>query len=190
MPTDFEFRTVWRVAGNCAEVAAVLADARERTRWWPAVYLGARGIEFGPSGGVGALYELHTKGWLPYTLRWTLTQTEQPSATGFAISAEGDLQGTGRWRLVQDGPEVEISHTWKVNLAKRGLHRLAPLLKPIFAANHRWAMRTGEQSLRLELRRRRAGSDAERRRIPAPPRPTFRRRLARDDPWPASDIEL
>jgi hypothetical protein len=96
MPTDFEFRTVWRVAGNCAEVAEVLAYARELPRRWPAVYLGPRGIEFGPSGGLGALCDLHTKGWLPYTLRWTLTQTQQPSATGFVISAEGDLQGTGR----------------------------------------------------------------------------------------------
>jgi hypothetical protein len=55
-------------------------------------------------------------------------------------------------------------------------------LRPIFAANHRWAMARGEESLRLELARRHAKSDEERARIPVPPQPVFlssrrRRRL-------------
>ncbi|HEX7668148.1 MAG TPA: hypothetical protein VF395_01125 [Polyangiaceae bacterium] len=46
--------------------------------------------------------------------------------------------------------------------------------KPFFAANHRWAMGRGEQSLRLELARRHAGSDATLlAAIPEPPGPTF-----------------
>jgi len=47
------------------------------------------------------------------------------------------------------------------------------LLRPVFAANHRCAMARGEQSLGLELRRRRAGTEAERRRVPPPPPTTF-----------------
>ena len=43
--------------------------------------------------------------------------------------------------------------------------------KPLFAANHRWAMAQGEASLTLELARRRATSDAARRVIPPPPGP-------------------
>ena len=42
-----------------------------------------------------------------------------------------------------------------------------------FAANHHWAMARGEESLALEMRRRRAGSQAARDRIPPPPRATF-----------------
>ena len=38
---DYEFRTVWRVAGTPEEVADVLGDATEFPRWWPSVYLGA-----------------------------------------------------------------------------------------------------------------------------------------------------
>jgi hypothetical protein len=53
------------------------------------------------------------------------------------------------------------------------LRRLTWLLRPVFAANHRWAMARGEESLRLELRRCRAGSEAERRRVPPPPPTTF-----------------
>ena len=44
-------------------------------------------------------------------------------------------------------------------------------MKPLFEANHRWAMARGEESLRLELARRRATSDAARAQVPAPPGP-------------------
>ena len=70
-----------------------------------------------------------------------------------------------------------ITYDWRVQATKPLLRRLAWLLKPVFAANHRWAMARGEESLRLELRRQRATSEAERRRIPPPPGPTFRRHL-------------
>jgi hypothetical protein len=46
---------------------------------------------------------------------------------------------------------------------------------PTFGANHRWAMARGEESLRLELMRRRAKTAAERLAVPAPPGPTFAR---------------
>ena len=49
------------------------------------------------------------------------------------------------------------------------------LFRPIFGANHRWAMARGEQSLELELRRPRAANAAERAAVPAPPGPTFAR---------------
>ena len=41
----------------------------------------------------------------------------------------------------------------------------------MFEANHRWAMAQGEESLKLELARRRATSDAARATIPPPPGP-------------------
>jgi len=46
-------------------------------------------------------------------------------------------------------------------------------MKPIFAANHRWAMQKGEESLKLELARRHASNADELARIPAPPQPTL-----------------
>ena len=42
---------------------------------------------------------------------------------------------------------------------------------PAVAANHRWAMATGEKSLRLELARRRAATAAERAAVEPPPGP-------------------
>jgi hypothetical protein len=65
-----------------------------------------------------------------------------------------------------------IEYDWKIRAEKPLLRSFSFLLKPIFAANHRWAMARGEGSLRLELARRHATSEEERKRIPAPPPPT------------------
>jgi hypothetical protein len=42
-------------------------------------------------------------------------------------------------------------------------------VRPLFAANHRWAMATGEISLAREIARRRGAE------VGPPPQPTFRR---------------
>ncbi len=168
--SDYEFFTEWRVAGTVEEVKAVLGDAESLPRWWPSVYLSVEEREHGARDGVGRTVDLHTKGWLPYTLRWTLRITEPLTDEGFALEATGDLVGTGRWTFAQEGPEVVITYDWRVSATKPLLRRLAWVLKPAFKANHRWAMRKGEESLRLELRRRR-GSES----VPEPPPTTFAR---------------
>ena len=130
--TDYEFRTVWRVAGTPEEVAAVLGEATAMPRWWPSVYLSAEPVAGGPEPGPGIPRpsRLHTKGWLPYTLRWTLTVTEPITPRGFALTAAGDLNGTGRWTFEPDWPETVITYDWRVSAAKPLLRRLSWLFKP------------------------------------------------------------
>jgi hypothetical protein len=174
MGADYEFVTVWRVAGTVDEVRAVLSDPESLTRWWPSVYLAVVPVSEGAADGTGRVVDLYTKGWLPYTMRWALTITEPMTDSGFALAAAGDLNGTGRWTFTPDGPEVEIRYEWRVSAAKPLLRRLSWLLRPVFSANHRWAMSRGEESLRLELRRRRVGGQGtNRREVPPPPGPTF-----------------
>lgn len=73
----------------------------------------------------------------------------------------------------QEDGEVAIEFDWRIRVDRPLLRAWSWLFKPVFAANHRWAMRQGETSLQLELRRRQARSEAERERIPPPPKPTF-----------------
>lgn len=173
---SYHFITRWRVVGTTEEVSAVLADAADLPRWWPAVYLEVQVLEPGGSDGIGRVVELFTKGWLPYTLRWRFRVTESRAPDGFALEAWGDLAGRGVWTFVQEGAHVIITYDWQIRAEKPVLRRLSFLLRPIFAANHRWAMARGERSLELELLRRRARDERERAVIPAPPGPTFRPR--------------
>ena len=170
------------MAGTIEEVKAVLGDGAALTRWWPSVYLSVVQREEGGPGGLGGTLDLHTKGWAPYTLRWTLRITEPITDEGFALTARGDLEGTGVWTFTQDGPEVAITYDWRIRATKPLLQKLTWLLRPFFAANHVWAMKRGEESLKLEMRRRRAATEAERAKVPAPPPVTFGR-LLREPRW-------
>jgi hypothetical protein len=172
---EYHFITSWKVGGTAQEVAEVLRDAQGLARWWPSVYLEVRQIEPGDAvTGVGRVVELFTKGWLPYTLRWRFKVTESRGMQGFSLVAEGDFVGTGIWTLEQEGDVVDVIYDWRIRADKPLLRYGSFIFRPIFSANHRWAMARGEESLNLELRRRRAKTDAERSAIPDPPRPTFR----------------
>lgn len=169
---DYHFITHWRMPGTLAEVAQIIGDAAGLVRWWPAVYLDVREVEPGDERGVGKVIDLYTKGWLPYTLRWRFRVREIEEGRSVTLDAWGDFVGRGIWTFAQDGDQVDITYDWQIRAEKPLLRWLTPLFKPIFAANHHWAMCQGERSLRLELQRRRAATPEERARVPAPPGPT------------------
>jgi hypothetical protein len=168
---DYHFFTQWRVFASLKEVTDILGDATQLPRWWPSVYLDVKILEPGQPDGLGRVVDLYTKGWLPYTLRWSFTVTEI-TERGFRIEAQGDFVGYGVWTFVPDGDWVNISYEWVVSANKPLLRQYSALFKPIFSANHHWAMRKGEESLQLEIARRRATTPTERALIPAPPPPT------------------
>jgi hypothetical protein len=168
---DYHFITHWRLPGTVEEVAAIIGDAEGLTRWWPSVYLAVKTLEPGGPDGLGKVVDLYTKGWLPYTLRWQFRVTEVHS-NGFTLEAWGDFVGRGIWTFVQDGDDVLVVYDWKIQAEKPLLRRLSWLMKPVFGANHRWAMARGEESLRLELARRRAERAGEAWERRAPPGPT------------------
>ena len=171
MSNQYTFVTRWRVEGTCGEVADILGDPLALPRWWPSVYLGVEELEPSDTRGLGRRVRLHTKGFLPYTLSWNLEVVETRYPYGFTIVATGDFDGRGVWTFEQDGSFVNVAYDWRLSAEKPLLKNLSFLMKPVFAANHRWAMEQGEESLMLELLRRRAGSDAARAKIPPPPGP-------------------
>ena len=171
--SDYHFITTWRVVGSRDDVAAILSDALDLPRWWPSVYLGVEELAPGGPTGVGRRIGLYTKGWLPYTLRWSFTVTESDAPHGFSLQATGDFVGRGVWRFEQVGAEVLITYDWLIEVTKPLLRDLSFVFKPIFSANHNWAMRMGEISLKLELARRHAATPEALANIPPPPGPTF-----------------
>jgi hypothetical protein len=161
----------WRVEGTCGEVADILGDPLSLPRWWPSVYLDVQEIEPPDARGLGRRVALVTKGWLPYTVRWQFRVVASRYPHGFAIVATGDFDGRGVWTFEQSGRFVDVTYDWRLRAEKPLLRRLSFLLRPLFEANHRWAMAQGERSLMLELLRRRARSDESRSAIPPPPGP-------------------
>jgi hypothetical protein len=167
----YAFVTRWRIEGTCGEVADVLRDPLELPRWWPSVYLRVEELRPASADGLGRRVRLHTKGFLPYTLTWEFELVESRYPYGSTLVATGDFDGRGVWTFAQDEGFVDVTYDWRLTAEKPLLRSLSFLLKPIFEANHRWAMAQGEQSLKLEIVRRRATSEAARAIIPPPPGP-------------------
>jgi hypothetical protein len=172
--STYHFITRWKMGATCEEVYRILEDVDGLARWWPSVYLDVLELEKGMPGGVGKVVELYTKGWLPYTLRWMFRVTATDSPNGFSLEAIGDFVGQGVWtfQATADG-NCEVVYDWKIKVEKPILKLFTPILRPIFSANHLWAMRMGEISLRLELSRQHTKNQQELATIPPPPRPRF-----------------
>ncbi|HXJ96465.1 MAG TPA: SRPBCC family protein [Terriglobia bacterium] len=171
MTNEYHFVTRWQFDGQIEEVYDLIRDALNYPRWWPSVYLETQEIAPGDESGVGRRIRLHTKGWLPYTLRWESCATEVKRPHLLTVRATGDFDGRGIWTLEQQHGPVNVTFDWKLTADKPLLRNLSFLLKPAFSANHRWAMARGEESLRLELARRQAATSEEASRVPAPPGP-------------------
>jgi hypothetical protein len=170
---DYHFVTKWRVEGDIEEVADIIEDAATLTCWWPSVYFEYEQLEPGGEHGIGKLIYLRAGGWLPYTLRINFRTIESRYPNGFTLEATGDLEGTGIWTFAQDGAYVNIAYDWTIRANKSIVRSLSFLLKPIFRSNHNWTMKRGEESLKLELLRRRARTPADATSIPTPPGPAF-----------------
>lgn len=150
---DYHFITKWRFKASCEEVFEILGNPLALTQWWPEVYLKVEEIQPGDQDGVGRVIALHTKGWLPYTLKWQFRVSHVERPTGFSLVASGDFVGTGEWTFIQHGDEVEVIYDWRIRADKPLIKNLSFLFKPVFSMNHEWAMRKGEAGLQRELDR-------------------------------------
>jgi hypothetical protein len=153
---EYHFVTHWRMKASIQDVSDVLSEATSLPRWWPSVYLDVVEEEPGLPGGVGKVVRLHTRGRLPYTLRWSFRVTHADAPNGFSLEAWGDFVGRGVWRFEQDDEYADITYDWRIAAEKGLLRKLSFVLKPLFSWNHRWAMARGEESLVRELARRAA----------------------------------
>jgi uncharacterized protein YndB with AHSA1/START domain len=152
---DYHFISHWTAPGaTCDEVFAVISDVEALPQWWPSVYLRVTPLAR-TAEAIGQEYDMYTKGWLPYTLRWRMTIATVTPPHVSRILASGDFVGRGIWTFTQTEEGVDITFDWKLQAEKPMLKWLSPLLKPAFAANHAWAMQQGQISLLRELARRR-----------------------------------
>lgn len=158
---EYHFISRWKVEGTVQEVADILKESEGLVRWWPSVYLDVKVVERGDGRGIGKVVRLHTKGWLPYTLRWQFQVTESRYPYGFSLRASGDFDGEGIWSFEQEGKWVNITYDWRIRAEKHLLKALSFLLKPLFSANHRWAMARGEEGLKRELERVRSSKQSQ-----------------------------
>jgi len=165
---DYHFVSRWRVLGTIDEVFGLVSRSEELALWWPAAFRDVLELEPGDDDGIGKIVRMETQGWLPYTLHWHIRVDAMDPPHGFGFNVWGDFDGHGAWSFAADDGWIDIVYDWRVSVRKPLVRYLSPLLKPLFASNHRWAMSKGEESLRLALARAHADPEA---RIALPPPP-------------------
>ena len=91
----------------------------------------------------GKRARLLTRGRLPYRLRWQLTCVEAVAPARLVSRIEGDFVGEGVWTISPAEAGTRAVLEWNVEVRKGLVRRLTPVLRPLFAWNHAWAMAHG-----------------------------------------------
>lgn len=152
---DYVFIEQWFIPAPIGAVWDVLADAPALPAWWRGVYLEAEPLDGAlPEPRVGAQVRGKARGFLPYQLNFIIESTALERPTLVAVKTTGDLTGTWRAALSERDGGTRVDLEERVRAEKPLLALFSPLLKPLFAANHRWTTPRGEAGLRAYLAER------------------------------------
>lgn len=160
MPNNlYAFEEHWTVPGATPhEVWSVLIDAPLLPQWWRGVYLAAVPIPPYSGPALGARFKVHARGFLPYTLRFTLEATAMTTDSMVEALVTGDFEGVWRAEVTPTADGVRVDTDWRVRVEKPLVRWFSPLLRPVFAWNHRWTTPRGEAGLRTLVAARRRES--------------------------------
>jgi uncharacterized protein YndB with AHSA1/START domain len=142
---EYTFVDEWQVPAPVETVYDLLSCPREYPGWWGDAFLEGEG-DPGPAAP-GKRARLVTRGRLPYRLRWELVCVEADAPRRLVSRIDGDFVGEGVWTLEPAPGGTRAILEWRVEVRKPFVRRLTPLLRPLFAWNHRWAMRRGEERI-------------------------------------------
>ena len=141
------FRPDWLVPAAIEEVAAILSEPERLPEWWPAVYLSVASSTPAPRTG-------SDDGRLPHPRLAPLhpalagpRRRGPPPARAGPSRRPATSSGRGTWSLAQRGDLAAVDYDWRIDVEKPLLKPLTPLLRAVYAANHRWAMARGLEGL-------------------------------------------
>ena len=152
MPANrYYFLDRWFIPHPIDLVWSHILHAEHYPEWWGEVYTAIKPLNDLQPDQIGARADVYARGRLPYRLHFVTEVTEVEAPYRLGLSAQGDLTGTGLWRLEPQDAGTPFSFEWIVRADKPILRLFSPLLKPLFAWNHRWCMVRGEAALKRLL---------------------------------------
>ena len=146
---EYTFLTTWCLDAPIEAVWDAIYESERWPEWWKGVERVVE-LEPGDDDGVGSVSRYTWKSRLPYRLEFDMRTTRVERAHLLEGVAEGDLDGSGRWRLF-DGLGTAVTYEWSVTTTEAWMNVLAPLARPVFAWNHDVVMRQGGEGLARRL---------------------------------------
>jgi uncharacterized protein YndB with AHSA1/START domain len=143
---SYSFLTCWLLDAPREQVWEAIYEQERWPEWW-------RGVEEveeenGCDGQrVGAVSRMVWKSLLPYRVEFRITTTRVERPALLEGQAEGELAGTGRWRLFEQDGVTAVLYEWNVATTRPWMNLLAPVARPVFAWNHDWVMARGGEGI-------------------------------------------
>ena len=121
---DYHYVSTWQLHAPIGQVWTAITDLEHLPAWYTGVQE-ARELVPGDAQGVGSRVRYVIKGRLPLrlafeaTIIWAIPPREQE------LRAEGELAGTGRWLLAQQGEVTTARYTWDVRTTRPWMNAIA-----------------------------------------------------------------
>lgn len=147
---QYSFLTTWLLASPREPVFEAIYDEAGWPEWWRGVEV-AEELRPGNELGIGTVSRMVWRSLLPYRVEFEVTATKVERPSLMEGQAVGDLEGTGRWRLLEQDGVTAVLYEWNVATTKPWMNRMAPLLRPVFEWNHDWVMRRGGEGIAKHL---------------------------------------
>lgn len=147
---EYRFLTTWLLESERRPVWDAIYDSDNWPEWWRGVEETER-LADGDANGVGQFGRYVWRSKLPYRVEFFVRSTRVEAPYLLVGEASGELAGTGRWRLFEQGGVTAVLYEWNVRTTKAWMNAVAPLARPLFAANHDWIMRRGGEGLAARL---------------------------------------
>lgn len=148
--TQFTLVTDWHFTSPIERVWALIEDVEHWPDWWRAVKR-VEIVRSGDADGVGAVRRITWATALPYTLTFDAEVTRIERLDCIEGRAVGELDGTGVWTFHSEPEGTHARYVWRVNVTKRWMVLLAPILSPLFTWNHNKVMCWGLEGARRAL---------------------------------------
>jgi hypothetical protein len=146
----YRFLTTWLLEASRHDAWEVLQDPAQWPEWWRGVVRVSE-LDPGDAERLGSRYRIAWRSRIPYELEFDFTVRRVDPPCCMAGEADGELRGSGTWRLFEQDGVTAVVYEWRVDTTKRWMNALRPVARPVFEYNHDVVMRWGGEGLARRL---------------------------------------
>ncbi|SDX47755.1 SRPBCC family protein [Thiocapsa roseopersicina] len=147
---DYHLLTIWRIEAPLEPVYSAIQNSLGWPDWWPGVQK-VEQVVAGDADGIDNVRRYVWKGSLPYRVVFEVRATRIENLDLIEGTAEGDLEGIGRWHFARQGTLSIVRYEWHVRSTRWWMNLIAPFARSLFIRNHTRIMARGAEGLARRL---------------------------------------